>query len=464
MKICQVLSYDNAWETLEEAYPQELADLQAAIRGLTPESIRNANPKRPPGFTDGSLRYHVDACFFDALSRSGWHECDAFAEGFAGRRYSLRSLGFIKQRVSVTFPRIREVVNRWLYTIAPMGVRGGYVDIPIGITVAPKFEEVFYSRTIGALRNTYQMVSGELLALAPLSHANPFLLINVGLDEDEGDGEIVEIPSEEGLLKRQIVVNRSIEFPPEYHQAGLGILSYFGTVLREKYPGNDAKVKIEQDGLTVRLIVESENGNREVIEKALQEYELVLRGERPAEALFENPAKVIELKNELRIAQVRIDSQRDIIALQSRQIETLSQLFGTSLTSGKNSAIRVDVSPVISLSNCQSTTISLPGLLNDVQELVAQSANDPAIQLRLSDLDEALQVAGSKAEPEPAKVSAALSKLKKLIDEASEAGSAVNNFLKRIEDGAGTLQKLGRRYNDLAAWCGAPSIPSIFLG
>lgn len=48
---------------------------------------------------------------------------------------------------------------------------------------------------------------------------------------------------------------KAIEFPPEYQQAGVGILSYFGTYLREQYPEEKAKVKIEQDGLTVRQLL-----------------------------------------------------------------------------------------------------------------------------------------------------------------------------------------------------------------
>jgi hypothetical protein len=113
--------------------------------------------------------------------------------------------------------------------------------------------------------------------------------------------KVVELTAEFDTTGRQIVINRSIEFPPQYHQAGLGILSYFGTVLREKYPDHNAAVRIEQDGLTVRLIVESETGDRQIIEKALEEYELVVRGEAAPDEFFQSRAKVLELKNELRI-------------------------------------------------------------------------------------------------------------------------------------------------------------------
>ncbi|NRG06304.1 hypothetical protein HRJ46_23670, partial [Vibrio coralliilyticus] len=67
-------------------------------------------------------------------------------------------------------------------------------------------------------------------------------------------------------LENEDVIERSIVFPPEYHQAGLGILNYFGTYINEKYPEQNARVKIEQHGLTVRMIVETESGSREVLE------------------------------------------------------------------------------------------------------------------------------------------------------------------------------------------------------
>jgi hypothetical protein len=60
-----------------------------------------------------------------------------------------------------------------------------------------------------------------------------------------------------------------MEFPREYHQAVVGLLSYFSAVLKEKYPQQNATVRIEQIGTTVRLIVESEDGSREIIERAL---------------------------------------------------------------------------------------------------------------------------------------------------------------------------------------------------
>jgi hypothetical protein len=304
----------------------------------------------------------------------------------------------------------------------------------------------------------------ELIALAPLSHANPFLLLGVSINEMPM--EMVEIESDNDSVSHQIIINRSIEFPPEYHQAGLGILSYFGTVLREKYPDHNCKVRIEQDGLRVRLVIESENGDKEVIEKALQEYELVVRGEAPPELFFENAAQVLDLKNELRIAQVRIESQRDLIALQGGEITSLRSLFGHALTSQRPQPLSVCVNPVINVTNSVSSTVtqSFPIIADHMQSLAALAINEPDIQLRLLDLEDSLMALVNKQTPDAVKESIGLKKLKHFLDEAGAAGSAMNTFLGKLSEGAELLQKVGRRYNDIAEWCGAPMVPRMLLG
>ena len=69
-----------------------------------------------------------------------------------------------------------------------------------------------------------------------------------------------------------------------------------------------------------------------------------------------------------------------------------------------------------------------------------------------------------KNTPESVRESGGMKKLKRLLDEASTTGSAVNSFLSKISDGVELVQKVGRRYNDIAEWCGAPQVPRVLLG
>jgi hypothetical protein len=465
MFIRKILSYGNAWNEFTDLHPREHIDLRAVVARLTPENIRSAQPIREPLRQTGSgiTPFHLEGCWVNELQSLGWEELRDSIKTSGTRTINMRGLGHAKNRVSVSLQRHRELFNRWMYTLAPLAARNGHIDIPIAVSLVRDTDEALFGRP-AMIRAMLERTQEELIALSPLSHGNPFLLIGISLDD--GGIDVVEIESETDVDSRQIVINRSIEFPPEYHQAGIGILSYFGTVLREKYPDHNAKVTIEQDGLIVRLVVESKNGDREVIEKALQEYELVVRGETRAEAFFEASARVLELKSELRIAQVRIESQRDLISFQGQEIATLRHLIGHSLSRPADQHIRIEVNPAISVNSSANSQLqnSVPVISEYIQELSALAANDPAVQLRLLDLEESVNALAFKQGADNVKVSSGLTKLKMFIDEAAETGSVLNKFLTTLSDGISVVQKLAKRYNDIASWCGAPQVPAVFLG
>ncbi|MDO8945953.1 MAG: hypothetical protein Q7U88_02210 [Desulfocapsaceae bacterium] len=467
MYIKSVVSYGNAWNNLVENFSLELSEIKQAVAELTLENIKKTQLLETyPARKDAGLSsIQITECWEGAIQSLGWEDSKNFIENMGARPIRMRGLGFRKNRVSVSFQKNIVLLNSWLYTLAPIATRNGYVDIPVATVMLTETEEALLGRR-AFMRAEFERTVDELIALSPLSHSNPFVLL--GLSYHPESINIIELEAEGDVESRQIVINRSIEFPPEYHQAGLGILNYFGSVLREKYPDHKAKVKIEQDGLKVRLIIESENGDREIIEKALQEYEMVVRGEVPPETLFKSKAKVLELKSELRIAQVRIEGQRDIIEYQGQEITTLKEIIGHSLSKDIPQSIYLTVSPNIQVSNANSVGVSiessLPEILNHVQELIDLAAIDPSLQLRLMDLDESLNSAANKKTPDAVRDSVGLQKLRKFIDEASETGTSVNKFFNKVSDGIGLAQKLAKRYNQVAEWCGAPQVPSILLG
>lgn len=467
MYITQALSYGNAWARLTEEYPDHLGDIKQAVALLTPEHVANAKPIRPISTSDSPLSqsYRLDGCWFDVMSHLNWGPPPKnVIPTSSGRKLTIRHLGHVRGNVSLALIRHRELLSRWLYTVAPMASRVGVVDIPIALVLTEDAQVALLHRPSPLNANIFEVTRDELVALSPLSHASPFLIL--AASAQSSDIHVVDLSREEGVAFRQIVVNRSIEFPPQYHQAGLGVLTYFGTILREKYPNHDAKVRIEQDGLTVRLVIESENGDREIIEKALQEYELVVLGERPPEALLPTATAVIDLKNELRIAQVRIESQRDIISLQGEQIVSLRQLIGHSL-SRPSPQIALNVQPIItvtaSASQCVEVTTSIPEVSDDLRELLSAIADD-GLRTRLLDLAEALDVAASRTTPEAVRASSGISKLRSFIEDAAKTGTKAHEVLKGVENGIGILQGIGKKYNAIAEWCGAPQVPRALLG
>lgn len=474
MHITRAISYGNAWNDLNDKYPDALEDIRNTAALMTPKNIRAA--KAPlhypvPRDTAGQIEHwKFDGCWEAGMLSEGWRLSAQYLEGVNGREIPLRNLGTILDPVSVTFLRHRETLNRWLFTLAPIATRRGLVEIPVAVVMLPKVEATIRERKVMTPSDViFDRTLDELKALSPLSHSEPFLILGVDLQATLDEQiDVTELASETGTAAANVIINRSIEFPPEYHQAGLGILNYFGTVLREKCPDENATVTIEQDGLIVRLVIESENGNREVIEKALQEYQMVIQGQMKPEDLFESKLKVIELKSELRVAQVRIDTQQDLIQHQRLELNTLRHLVTLALERPAAASPVITVSPIISISNHQTTVVQMQESMlraaEEMQELADLAGEDPSVELRLRDLEEALKLSGKRETPEAVKESGGLLKLKKLLDDANEAGTSINSFFTKLSEGADALQKLARRYNGIAEWCGAPTVPRIFLG
>ena len=71
-------------------------------------------------------------------------------------------------------------------------------------------------------------------------------------------------------------ISRSIMLSLQYYQAGLGILTYVGTVLRQRHPDSPMKVQIEQDRRMVRLTVKAPDEMRATLERDLELYGLVV--------------------------------------------------------------------------------------------------------------------------------------------------------------------------------------------
>lgn len=106
---------------------------------------------------------------------------------------------------------------------------------------------------------------------------------------------------------------RSLEFPPEHRDAGTSILTYFSHILRVKYPGVDVKVRIEQDGLTLRMIINTPTGQKEKIERTLVEYGLVVLGKMPADLFLSDPIEVMALRNKIDIVNLELRHARDLL-------------------------------------------------------------------------------------------------------------------------------------------------------
>lgn len=109
-------------------------------------------------------------------------------------------------------------------------------------------------------------------------------------------------------------ITKSIEFDEDAYQAGVSILGYFSTVVKQKYPNTKVKVKIEQEGNTVRLIIDTPEGGRELIEKTLEDYGLVVVGEMQPAELLPDKLHEMQFRHKLDLAVMEVSYTKELLA------------------------------------------------------------------------------------------------------------------------------------------------------
>ncbi|MBP2313393.1 hypothetical protein [Azospirillum soli] len=116
---------------------------------------------------------------------------------------------------------------------------------------------------------------------------------------------------------------RQLEFSETHKQAGISILSYFANVLKQKQPSVIACIKIEQSESVIRMIIETPEGSKEIVEKTLEGYVEVVTDKIKPEDFFENPLHIMELKHKLEIAKLEIRQKEEILRISERQRSAL---------------------------------------------------------------------------------------------------------------------------------------------
>ncbi|WP_413662518.1 Clp protease N-terminal domain-containing protein [Microbulbifer sp. CNSA002] len=120
-------------------------------------------------------------------------------------------------------------------------------------------------------------------------------------------------------------ISTSINFKPEHKQAGLGILSYFSEVIHQKYPDKNVSISITQEANTVSLVIITEEGDQEIIKRALDQYGKVAAGIIPTKDFLSDPIHIAQLETKLDIAHTEIRSLERILGIQENTIATLKE-------------------------------------------------------------------------------------------------------------------------------------------
>ncbi|MBV1843521.1 hypothetical protein [Photobacterium ganghwense] len=143
----------------------------------------------------------------------------------------------------------------------------------------------------------------------PLYHNKPMVVLTIS--EEDSSIELIELENNSEVP----TIERVLEFTPENYQAGVGILSYFGEILKQKYPDIDAKVRIEQDDCLVRMTIDTPDGNQEIIEEAFDTYTQVVIKEKEPEELLDNKIQISELKMQLSMIETQLEHKKELLIL-----------------------------------------------------------------------------------------------------------------------------------------------------
>jgi hypothetical protein len=463
MFITHAISYGDAWNTLTKNYSEIFEELHNIIDQITIPNIQEYENNK--GSTVNG--YSIHRYWRSNMKLRDWMMI-SHTKNYSNQDLSL--LGFLKNNISLNFFNDPEVINRWLYSITPIAYKNGSLSIPIAVVPIPAaFIDVEKVGSKSALNNkVFTQIYLDLNNLEPLDHNVPFLILGIGHHESEYDVREISSVKIEKINSREIRIDRCIEFKPEHYQAGLGILSYFGTVMRKKYPEQNAKVKIEQEEDRVRLIVESENGDKEVIERAFDEFGLVIHQDIKPEEFYDNYLDVAELKTKLGTFETELKFQHQLIEMKEHRIielekdkEFLKNVIGQALVR-PNSQIYINNQ----LHNSQSIVINHKAEFtksNDELEDLIDLADSDALKNRLSTIQNALEVNRNADQPEEIKDSNGMKKLAKFLKDANEVGTEANTLAEKGGKALDLIKSLGRRYNSIAEWCGMPNIPTVFV-
>ena len=256
-------------------------------------------------------------------------------------------------------------------------------------------------------------------------------------------------------------VIRSKTFPPEYLQAGVSLLNYFGTVLRQKYPQKKTVFRVQQNGLTVTMIVTTTLEDREDIERDFELYQGIVCRETEVRELNLDALSSMELRWEIRNAYNRIEMQRELLEHKEATIDKLCYLMACSQSS--QPVIDIDVKTELSAIDKRDTP-EIASLQESLKRMELLLKDYPLESKEVTEIIESLD--GIKNQPMTPEDVKHISIMKRLNEFLTELQNPQNKTMKVIEacrTGIDVAQDVIEYYNCIAKWCGMPVVPEPFL-
>ena len=127
-------------------------------------------------------------------------------------------------------------------------------------------------------------------------------------------------------FKKLNYIIKDIEFPPDFVEVGLSLINQFARIITKKYPLNEIKVNIEQEGTKIKFLISAKDGKiLEFIEHDLLLYKEILNGKRKPDEIINDPTEILLLEQKIKLISLELKMTREILAISSQKDMNLIQ-------------------------------------------------------------------------------------------------------------------------------------------
>ncbi|MBY8032561.1 hypothetical protein KW481_03290 [Vibrio fluvialis] len=384
MYINKAISIHGGWESLE-GKPKALAELRHIFNELTYSSLLESENDKYTFAELGQVRQiTIDSDLRRKAFQTGWNRSHREMKETASSYIPFLKYG-VSLRHSTSVGRgLENGMDRWCLVdvVRHQSIEACDLSVFAVWESAPAWLRIPSSMKNGATPYTSEDLIHHIESkIFPLYHQCPMVILT--LSEEELPLEVIEL----SYFQHQPNFERVLEFTPENYQAGVGILSYFGEVLKQKYPDIEAKVRIEQDDCFVRMTIDTPDGNREIIEEALDTYTQVVIKEKEPEALLNDKIQISELKMQLSMIETQLQHKKELLMLADDRykndvVATRNEVEFLRLCLSKQMQMTQDSHVLIGKQIDKEKDVTLAQLSyfdNTIQALVDQSYGNEAL-------------------------------------------------------------------------------------
>lgn len=304
----RVLSFNDGWNYLTLQKSIEWAELNESIKRINLEKVR----------VDPFLFQNLAMSWRNDIRKYKWRLVKGESKNIKAGGITLPS---VKNRVAARMLTANSITNtglaKLIYVDGPQAKAINLIDLFVLLVPTDDILSVPPFADSTARSYTESNCRAQLDELLLPTSDLPFVVIF--FSHILSDIVVEDISA----LINHNSIERAIEFPPQYYQAGVTALSNFGEVLRDKYPGINAKVRIEQEGNRVRMHIELPNGETETVEEVLEKYFLVVSKKAPAESIFENKLHAAKLEAKIDLLDAEVRSTERLLRIESAEKKSI---------------------------------------------------------------------------------------------------------------------------------------------